>query len=152
MSESCKLRLTVTCGINQVLSSKLSLYYERTLNFRTQMDDKFKIIIVNSALMYTSYNSNKDKRIVWFIYQNLVLIHNWKSAYKKEFFMSETSYPLQPSRYLYSQKIKKVWQYSSTSNTERSNNPDMEAKFGLAFSMWMGKVVFIQLNFHWLSF
>lgn len=37
------------------------------------MDHNVKIKDVNSALIYTTCHSNEDKRIMWFIYQNLVL-------------------------------------------------------------------------------
>lgn len=47
------------------------------------MDDHVKIKGVNSALIYTMCNSNEDKRIMCFIYQNLVLRFNRKLYLQK---------------------------------------------------------------------
>lgn len=47
------------------------------------MDHNVKIRDVNSALIYTTCHSNEDKRVMWFIYQNLVLKVNWKVYLQK---------------------------------------------------------------------
>lgn len=148
-----KVVVTLVCVIffcDMKKCDRLLSWTCRPCNFRTSMDDRFTINNANSAFISIMYKSSKDKRR--FIYQNLVLRLNWNFIYKKGFVASEILKPLQPSRHHWSQKIKKVWEYCYSSDTEINNNWHRSQILVVFFFVdGQGEVVFLLMNY-WLSF